>query len=100
MPDGYHSATAPPRAALDCAGMSERPSVSVAAEDLLRRRQRLVARIERVDKAVRQWDALGERQRLPEDHQSDVLRPSLRREALVEFRAMLLEELARLEPDA
>jgi hypothetical protein len=66
-----------------------------AALDYLRRRRRLLVRLERVARARRRWDAWEAVARLPEARRRPVVRPVLDRDALDGLHEMLSEELAR-----
>jgi hypothetical protein len=68
-----------------------------AALDHPHRRERLLARLERVNAAVSQDDGWEADRHLPPELQRESPRPSLPREALTGLHLMLVEELARLE---
>ena len=63
------------------------------------RRTELRTRLERVDEALQQWERVQQWAALPDDAARPPRPPlpSLTRPALQELRAMLLEELTRLE---
>lgn len=70
---------------------------SEAAVAYLRRRQRILARLERVNAALTAWAEYDANTHLPDDLKREVRRPELSREALTGLHAMLVEELARLD---
>ena len=68
-----------------------------AAVDYLRRRQRLLAGLARVERALRRWDAWETNALLPADLQRPGRAPALDRPVLDGLERMLVEELARLD---
>jgi hypothetical protein len=68
------------------------PDVALA---YLRRRRRLLVRLERVAQARRRWDVWEANARLPEARRRPVAKPVLGREALAGLHQLLSEELAR-----
>jgi hypothetical protein len=75
---------------------ADRPLVREIAAFLGRRRHLLV-RPERVTAALARWDEMEAAARLPAGLRRPVRRPVLPRSSLEGLRAMLLEELGRLE---
>ena len=75
------------------------PSASDAALDYLRRRERLLARIQRVNETIAQYDEWEANEQLPPDLRRDLPKPQFPRTALVELHRMLVEELDRLEQE-
>ena len=73
------------------------PSPGEAALDYLRRRERLLARLERVNDAISAYDEYEANRHLPPDLLRRLPEPSLSREALTGLHRMLVEELGRLE---
>ena len=71
--------------------------VAAAAGAYLRRRRWLLVRLERVERALRRWDAWETNLLLPEELRRPVVRPVLHREGLAGLQRMLTEELARLD---
>jgi hypothetical protein len=78
--------------------MGPHPSpVAAAALAYLRRRRGLLVRLERVERALRRWDAWETNLLLPEERRRPVVRPLLHREGLDSLQRMLTEELTRLD---
>ena len=75
------------------------PSASGAALDYLRQRERLLARIQRVNDAISAYDEYEANAYLPADLQRKLRQPTLSREALTGLHRMLVEELGRLEQE-
>ena len=73
------------------------PSASEDALDYLRQRERLLARIERVNDALSAYDEFEANRHLPPDLRRTLPVPTLSREALTGPHRMLVEELGRLE---
>ncbi len=75
------------------------PAVSSAADALayLRRRERLLARIQRVNDAISHYDEWEANRHLPPDCRRVLPTPPVSREGLTGLHRMLVEELARLE---
>jgi hypothetical protein len=71
--------------------------IAAAAEDYLRRRRRLLVRLERVERALCRCDAWETNRLLPEELQRPGVRPVLHREGLDGLQRMLTEELVRLD---
>jgi hypothetical protein len=71
--------------------------VAGAAEEYLRRRRRLLVRLERVERQLRRWDAWETNALLPEELQHVRSRPPVPRTALDALQRMLTDELARLD---
>jgi hypothetical protein len=71
--------------------------IADAAVAYLRRRRQLLVRVERVERALRRWDAWETNLLLPEELRRPVVRPVLHREGLDSLQRMLTEELARLD---
>ena len=67
--------------------------------DYLRRRERLLARLQRVNETIAQYDGWEANEHLPPDLRREVPKPQFPRTALVEFHRMLVEELGRLEQE-
>ena len=73
------------------------PSLAEAAPVYLRQRRHLLVRLERVERALRRWDAWETNALLPEERRRPVVPPILHREGLDSLHRMLTEELARLD---
>ena len=73
------------------------PSASADALDYLRRRERLLARLDRVNDAISAYDEYDANAHLPADLRRTLRPPTLSRQALAGLHQMLVEELARLE---
>ena len=73
------------------------PSASDDALDLLRRRERLLARIARVNDALSAYDEFEANRHLPPELRRALPVPTLSRKALTGPHGMLVEELGRLE---
>jgi hypothetical protein len=71
--------------------------IAAAAEDYLRRRRRLLVRLERVERALCRCDAWETNRLLPEELQRPAAWPVLPREILDAVQRLLTEELARLD---
>jgi hypothetical protein len=71
--------------------------IADAAQAYLRRRRHLLVRLERVERALRRWDAWETNLLLPEELRRPVIRPVLHREGLDGLQRMLTEELAPLD---
>ena len=71
--------------------------IADAAETYLRRRRRLRACLEQVERELRRWDAWETNALLPEELQQPRDRPRLRRAALDALQRMLADELTRLD---
>ncbi len=76
------------------------PSLSDDTLAYLRRRRGLLVRLERVEEAIRRWDAWETNARLPDGLRRPGRAPILHREGLDGLRRMLTEELARLDGTA
>jgi hypothetical protein len=68
-----------------------------AAQAYLSRRRHLLVRLERVEQALRRWDAWETNALLPEELRRPASKPILGRPALDGLQRMLTEELARLD---
>jgi hypothetical protein len=68
-----------------------------AAQAYLRRRRCLLVCLERIERALRRWDAWETNLLLPEELRRPVVRPVLHREGLEALQRMLAEELRRLD---
>ncbi len=75
------------------------PSTANAALDYLRQRERLLARIQRVNDALCAYDEYEANRHLPPDLRRQLRKPTLSREALTGLHRMLVEELGRLEQE-
>ena len=71
--------------------------VAAAAGAYLRRRRWLLVRLERVERALRRWDAWETNLLLPEELRRPVVRPVLHRGGQDGLQRLLTEELARLD---
>jgi hypothetical protein len=71
--------------------------IADVAEDYLRRRRHLLVRLERVERALRRWDAWETNAPLPEELRRPVVRPILHREDLDSLQRLQTDALARLD---
>ena len=76
------------------------PSTSDAALEYLRQRERLLARIQRVNDPISACDKYEANRYLPAQLQRKLRPPTLSRQTLIGPHQMLVEELARLEGQA
>ncbi len=65
----------------------------------LTRRRSILARLERVNSALRAWEQWEANRHLPPDLRRQLRKPTLSREALTGLHRMLVEELGRLEQE-
>ena len=72
-------------------------SASDDALDCLRRRERLLARLQRVNDAISAYDEWEANRHLPPDCQRVLPTPPVSHEGLTGLHRMLVEDLARLE---
>ncbi len=89
-----------PAASSACAPAVTLSAVASPADDALdylRRRERLLARLARVNAAISRWNEWEANAYMPGDLQRDVPQSTLPREALDGLHRMLTEELGRLD---
>jgi len=72
-------------------------TTGLEAERFLRTRQGIIAKLERVNAALSQWNEYRANQALPPDLKRYIPRPEVSRNTLADLHSMLVQELGRLE---
>ncbi len=72
-------------------------TTALEAERFIRTRQGIMAKLDRVNAALSQWNEYRANQTLPAGLKRYILRPEVSRETLADLHTMLVQELGRLE---
>jgi len=72
-------------------------TTALAAERLIRTRQGSIAKLERENAALSQWNEYRANQTLPPGLMRYIPRPEVSRETLADLHTMLVQELGRVE---